>query len=70
MIDFEEVEWFVVEINCDVFVVVIGISYGVYKFICELDGDVLVMDCIEEIYKCLFNCYLVMYGSFLVFKEF
>lgn len=53
----------------DVLVIVIGIFYGVYKFICLFIGDILVIGQIKEIYKCILNCYLVMYGFFLVFQE-
>lgn len=66
LIDLEEVVDFVCKMKVDVLVIVCGILYGVYKFICLLIDDILVIDCIKEIYVCIFNIYLVMYGLFLV----
>lgn len=69
LIDLEEVVDFVKKIKVDVLVIVIGISYGVYKFIKLLIGDILLIQCIKEIYVCILDIYLVMYGFFLVLQD-
>jgi fructose-bisphosphate aldolase class II len=61
--DPDEAERFVAETGVDALAVAIGTSHGAYKFTREPTGDVLAMDCIEEIHRRLPNCHLVMHGS-------
>lgn len=69
LIDLEQVVDFVKFMQCDVFVIVIGMLYGVYKFLKKLMGDILLIQCIKEIYVCILNMYFVMYGLLLVLQE-
>jgi fructose-bisphosphate aldolase class II len=60
---------FVAKTGVDALAVAIGTSHGAYKFTKKPTGDVLAMDCIEEIHKKLPNCHLVMHGSSSVPQE-
>ncbi len=67
--DPEEAERFVAETGVDALAVAIGTSHGAYKFTRKPDGEVLAMNCIEEIHRRLPNCHLVMHGSSSVPQE-
>ncbi len=61
--DPDEAERFVAATDVDALAVAIGTSHGAYKFTEKPTGDVLRMDCIEEIHKRIPNTHLVMHGS-------
>ena len=67
--DPDEARRFVEETEVDALAVAIGTSHGAYKFTRKPDGDVLAMDRIEKIHRCLPNTHLVMHGSSSVPQE-
>ena len=65
----QEAADFVEQTNVDALAIAIGTSHGAYKFTQEPTGEVLRIDCIEEIHAKLPNTHLVMHGSSSVPQE-
>lgn len=60
---------FVQQTQVDALAVAIGTSHGAYKFTRKPTGEILAINCIEEIHRRLPNTHLVMHGSSSVPEE-
>ena len=67
--DPEEAADFVKQTGVDALAIACGTSHGAYKFTRPPTGDILAIDQIKEIHKCIPNTHLVMHGSSSVPQE-
>ena len=58
-----EAEKFVRATQVDALAVAIGTSHGAYKFTRKPDGEILSMETVKEIHRCLPSLHMVMHGS-------